>query len=257
MGGNDPINQTTKTCGRLDAVLSVLQKYANDKTQFALVTFDSSRRAVSKNFGINGTEMLAAAGSTDALATICGANGGTNYQDGLLAAESLLQVGRPAATKEVYFISDGAPSPSLTGADVASRLHQSGIVINQQKNEVTIATIMMASTDDSILSQKIASKDLAGKPLHARIAQASQLTDTLAKMANNSIVAASLSIRPIGTTDWTVYDLLAVQQNFGFELPAQILAETDSPEGLEVKYSYREANGKEVNNLGKIVFEHD
>lgn len=253
MSQNDPVVQ--QTCGRLDAVRSVLQKYANEKTQFALVTFQSSRMAVSKNFGKNGDEMLAAAGSSDPLATICGAAGGTNYQDGLLAAETLLQGGRSGATKEVYFISDGAPSLNKTGEDVAARLRQNGITLSNVKSDVTIATIMLAGTDDSILSQKIASAGTDGKPLHARIAQANQLTDTLAKMANNSIVAASLSIRPIGTENWTVTDIMTVQKDFSFELPSQLLNPLTNPDGLEVKFSYREASGKEINNFGKIVFE--
>jgi hypothetical protein len=187
---------------------------------------------------------------------LCNATGDTNYQAALVKAGEILTAGRPLATKEIYFVSDGQPNGGEEGVAEADTLKNVGVNVGSDFLTVTIATVMLGGTDQ-ILEQQIASKDPSGKPLHAYVAQTSQLTKVLTDLAANGIAGGSIKYRPIGTTQYTTLSLLDHVQGFDFTLPSISIGMDQAPNGLEVLLEYYDRHDNRYSSGGKLLWTAD
>lgn len=254
MNDNDP--RVGDTCGRLTAIDAVLSSLpAGGTGRFGLVTFNTLLDRNSTMLFDSRDALFANLAGVGGIAdVVCNAFGGTNYDAGLVKAEELLRTsGRAAATKEIYFISDGQPNPGLEGIPLASSLKTTGVTIGADSIPVTIATIMLAGAD-TVLEQFIASRGPDGKPLHAFVAQISQLTKALADLVSNEVVGAELAWRPIGAAQWNATNLLDHLQGFNFILPSFNINHSEAPQGLEVRYEYFDKHDNRYLSEGKLLW---
>jgi hypothetical protein len=174
---------------------------------------------------------------------ICAMNGGTNYADALSAASTLLLSGRGDATKEIYFISDGAPSAGFDGVSIAETLKTEGLKVGYSNIKTTIVTIMLKGSD-TVLESQIASRDAGGNPLHAKVEQSDVLAQTLADLFTSRIVEATVRYRPRNAADWQEVNVLGMLNGRRFALPPIVLADLEASHseggGLEMQVIYRD-----------------
>jgi uncharacterized protein YegL len=252
MNGNDP--RVGNSCGRLQAIESVMASVSAGNANFAIVTFGSGVTRTSSKLFDNQAGLYADVAGTRGIADVlCDAGGGTNYDAGLTRAAELLQFSREKAGKEVYFVSDGEPNGGQDGIAIATSMKNTGVAINGALHPVTIATVMMAG-QDKVLEKFIASIDSDGKPMHAFVAQTAELAKVLTGLSDNEIVGAELRYRPIGTTEYTFMDLLDHLQGFDFILPSININLEDGSEGLEVVYEYFDKHDNRYTTGGKLLW---
>lgn len=240
MGTNDPV--VNGSCGRLNAVQEVIKRNPGDgSAAFGVVTFDGLVQKKSTAFSVTQDELLTGiSGATEnAVTDFCMIAGGTNYQGALTESTILLKKGRSDATKEIYFISDGAPGDGLEGLAEAELLKTVGLTFGYGKIKTTIVTIMLQGTD-TVLENSIASRDPDGKPLHAQVDRADVLAQTLADLFTNKIVQARVRYRGRGTLDWISTDLMAKLEKNSFELPPVEIRGDQFFNGLEIEFSYHD-----------------
>lgn len=258
MGGttnNDP--RIGDTCGRLQAVESVIAAAPAGSARFGITTFSSTVDATTSGLFETKDQLFANIAPGGNIADVlCAANGSTNYGTGLDRAEVLLKGGRADATKEIYFVSDGQPSDGTAGPAKAQTLKTVGVNIGTEFIPVTIATVMLAGVD-TVLESEMASRDANGKALHAYVAQTGELTKALTDLAANEIVSAELSYRPMGGGDWIALDLMSHLQGYDFTLPPFTIDIEDGAPGLEVLYEYRDRHDHRVATGGKILWTTD
>ena len=250
MNENDP--RVGDSCGRLQAIESVLASVSGGSANFAIATFGTGNTRSSTKLFDNQTALFADIAAGRNIADIlCYADGGTNYNAGLTRAAELLQFSREKAGKEVYFVSDGKPNPGQDGISIASSMKNTGVAINGALHLVTIATVMMAGVDQ-VLEKFIASVDSNGKPMHAFVAQTTELAKVLTDLSDNKIVGAELRYRLIGSIEYTVLNLLDHLQGFDFVLPSINIDLENGSEGLEVEYEYFDKHDNRYTTGGKL-----
>lgn len=259
MRDNDPL--VGGTCGRLNAVQQVIASAtAAGTSRFGVVTFSSGVDATTVGLSTTETELftdLTRGIPANVASVLCATNGSTNYNVGLSQASTLLRMGRPDATKEVYFVSDGQPDPSdQDGVAIAGALKGIGVSVGTKFVPVTIATVMLAGVD-RVMAQSIASKGANGQPLHANVAQTGELTKVLTDLAANDIVSAFFKYRAIGSPDWNEVDILAYMQDFDFTLPPITIDVEDPAAGIEVQYEYKDAHGQLTTTGGMLEWTSD
>lgn len=253
MGTNDPV--VNGSCGRLNAVQEVIKRSPVDgSAAFGVVTFDGIVQKKSSAFAIGKDELLTGISGSpgNAVTDFCKIAGGTNYQAALTEASTLLKKGRTDATKEIYFISDGAPGGGLEGLAEAEQLKIEGLPFGYGKIKTTIVTIMLKGTD-TVLENSIASRDPDGKPLHAQVEQSEVLAQTLADLFSSKIVQARVRYRSRGAADWISEDLMGSLVKNRFELsPVEIRGEQFKT-GLEIEFFYFDnLNQSYLNEAGII-----
>jgi len=233
------------TCGRLDAVKSLIASTPTT-ANFGVVLFSTSANGSSRLYGTQ-DELFQDLAPGGAIQTrLCQANGGTNYRLGLQAASNLFATsGRPDASKEIYFISDGQPDAGANGILEATKL---------RNEKTTIATVLIGSTNE-VLQNSIASEGKNGAKLHAYIDNANQLAATLEELSVNEIETGILKYRSIGGADWTELNLLDHLNGYEFTLPSFNIDEASALEGIEVDYSYFDARGNEFSSGGTILWD--
>jgi len=254
LAGNDP--RINGSCGRLAAMQSVIDSAtAGSNARFAGVTFNGGVATVSPAFASNAQGIF-----TGNLAdVVCAAAGGTNYTASLDRAEQLLLNARPGASKEIYFITDGQPydgaanpleRTNINGVPSAARLHAPP----PAGAGVTIVTVMLGvdAIGNNHLQTLIASKSPAGTPLHANVANASQLAATVTQLAQNDLSIGSVKYRAIGASTWAEFNLLSGRSGNRFALPPITIDVASAPYGLEMEYSYQDKRGKTYSSSGSI-----
>lgn len=246
------------SCGRLTAMRQVLLALAGEGAgvaNFAIVTFNSKLERNSTRLFDNANLLFAELAGTGNIAdVVCNAKAGTNYDAGLTKAGELLATGRPAATKEIYFISDGAPDGGKDGVARAQSLKTIGVTVGATPVPVTIATVMLAGTDE-VLESQIASRDATGKPMHGFVAQTGGLAKVLADLTHNEIIGAEFKYRPLGATKWTSLDLLThLDAEFNFTLPSFKIELSKEPKGIEVQYEYWDKHDNRFSTGGKLLW---
>ena len=252
-----PYNHDPKksdSCGRLAALQTVLGRFAqNGLTRFALLTFNDKVKMTTGTFSTSAANLtsnvLAITGAAKLADVVCAGYGSTNYDDALNGTAQILQSSiDPSTSKEIYFISDGEPDPArYDGIAIADSLKEHG---------VTIATLMLIGDDEGL--KKIASVDQTDptqtRLLHMKVNAADQLADTLSALAQNYLVGGTIKYRVIGADSWVSFDLLAIAQNFHFQLPAFPTDETLAPDGIEVSLDYWDKRGTHLRSIGQLLW---
>jgi hypothetical protein len=260
--GTDPRRVLAdRGCGRLDAIKQVMASIPAGQANFGLNTFSGGTDA--KSSAMFGTEaelfadVVAAAGAADISDVVCAANGGTNYNAGLDQAGATLRGGRADALKEIYFISDGAPT-SGDGIALANSLKTIGVNIGTEFLPVTIATVMLQGTSTTAKDteiKKLSSIDSNGQLLHATAMTADDLAVVLTELSKNELVSGELKYRPIGSADWTTLDVIDHMSDFNFTLPSFSIDLDQAPQGLEVLFEYRDMHDNEYATGGKLLWQ--
>lgn len=252
MSVNDP--RAVDQCARLAATKALIASLPPD-ARFGIVTFNSGLATYSTGLYLDQAQLFKDLSRSRTLADVlCAAEGGTNYNAALGQAAQILQKGRAQATKEIYFLSDGQPDPGNDGVARAQDLKGSGVKIGETAVPATIATVMLAG-EDTVLASNIASKDPAGKPLHAFAADTTELSSILTRLAANDIAAAELRVRAIGDTDFQTYDILGESTDLDFVVPSITIDGDKTSQGVEVVYSYRDKRGHEFSTGGKLTWQ--
>jgi hypothetical protein len=251
MATNDP--PVGNTCGRRQAFEAVVSKL-NPASDFriGLVTFDDDV-VTQSTLHASQASLYAevTAGGVPIEQILCGVGSGTDYKTALTGATASLSAGRAQASKEIYFISDGRPNLTEEGIPEATVLKNTGV--GNPKQKVIIATVMLGGTD-TVLEQSIASRDSDGRPLHAYVAQAANLADSLSKLAQNDIIGGQVKYRAVGTTEWTVVELIPHLNNYEFELPSITLDVAEAPNGIELQYEYFDRRGTKFTSGGVLTW---
>ncbi len=208
MGDNDPLvdvppaGSGKKSCGRLDALNAILDKMPPNITSFAVVTYDDDINYKSKKLYKTKAELFAdlTTGSTPGSPrkvedVICEISGGTTYTAGLTGAKQVLEKGEINATKEIIFLSDGAPSDKPQAKAMAEDLKTNGVTVGGRKQTVSLATVFLGSTVPSPnVLEEMASVDrskIPPKPIYAVAKDAGELADLLGKMIENNKLQGS------------------------------------------------------------------
>ncbi|MBF0441415.1 MAG: VWA domain-containing protein, partial [Oligoflexales bacterium] len=255
---SDP-RRTDGGCGRLDAVSSITEKYGSmGNFQFALTTFSTDTMFEGNSFYGTRDEFFSStirqAKVTDIGDVLCDFTNGTNYNTAFEAARRVLLKGRENATKEIYFISDGAPDPSyLDGIAVASDLKTNGVTINSKKIPVTIATIMLKG-NDTLLRESIATRKPDGTPLHAYVSSSSDLVETLYGLTLFEVTRAEIEYS-IGGAEAVKVDVLSHMDKSTnlYTIPPVTITKADSLIPIPVKYSYWDNKGEVTILSGTLV----
>ena len=230
MNRNDPLENGT--CGRLEALKSVLAGTQNVDARYSIVTFANGVEDTSSNFFVDSTnlfdDIVTASNNGDDIAdVICRANGGTNYRAAFARASGLYIMGsRPQAQQEMYVISDGEPDTNEEGIAVADDLKARGIVVG---------TVMLLG-DDQVLENQIASRDVNNLPFHVKVNMAGDLNDAINGLAEDFATSGGKLRYRIDPADpWVELDIPASGQ----ALTAPISLTLDStPKGLYIEYEY-------------------
>ena len=208
---HDP--QKHGTCGRLEAVRRVLAMVPNDgSARVSLLTFNSSVTAESSGFFTSGDALIAdlerkKGKSIDNI--VCASDGGTDYGEALNGARRMFKkFARGSVQKELYFITDGLPTLQ-NGVKEAVDLRQAGTLI---------APIMLIG-DETILRDKIASRDAQGHPLFRKVEDASKLADALAELSVNQLTKVELRYKPLKSAVWWTSNVRENLNKFEFTLP--------------------------------------
>jgi hypothetical protein len=254
--GTDRPNATTKRCGRIDAVETIISDInaQGGDSKFGIVTFSTIKERASTAMFTDKTNLFAdIASGTTAESVLCAGIDNTSYGAGLSGAEDLLKNGRAGALKEVYFISDGEPTDGTDGNTVATRLKSVGIDIRNKKYPVQIATVMLGSASDTKL-KPLASIDKSGSSLHAIAKDATKLAATLNSLAANEIDDGVIRYRPTGTEKWTEVALKPNMKGFDFVIPAFQMTPDTAPNGLDVGFEYVDHHNNKYSSGGNITW---
>jgi len=208
---HDP--QKNGTCGRLEAVRRVLSMVPNDgSARVSLLTFNSSVTAESSGFFTSGDALIAdleRKKGTSIDRIVCASDGGTDYGEALNGARRMFKkFARGSVQKEIYFITDGLPTLQ-NGIKEAADLRQAGTLI---------APIMLIG-DETILRDKIASRDAQGHPLFRKVEDASKLADALAELSVNHLTKVELRYKPLKSAVWWTSNVRENLNKFAFTLP--------------------------------------
>lgn len=258
---NDNDKRVGNDCGRLLAVKQVIASVTaasgGKDVRIGLATFSSGLDKTSTAMFGTEAELFSNLAPTGNIAdVICATNGGTNYDAGMQRAADLLKGGRAGATKEIYFVSDGQPNAGQDGVAIATQLKATGVNIGSDFITATIATVMLAGRD-TVMEQQIASRDAAGKPLHAFVANTSGLTKVLTDLTANGIAGGEMKYRPVGTTKYAVLSLAGHIQGFEFTLPSITIDPVAAPSGLEVLFEYWDKHDNRYTSGGKLLWSAD
>lgn len=236
MSFNDPL--TNGTCGRLDTMNAIIQSFGGTTgNRFAMLAFSSGNQSTVISSGkFHDTDQTLVAsleasnGNKPIAEVVCNSNRiGTNYNTGFAAAESLVTLGAAKdAGTIIFFVSDGQPLFGQTGEIAANRLKANGAVI---------ATVMVAG-DETVMRDRIASRDSSSNPLHIKVASVSQLTAAITQLAGKTIVPDILRYRPAKTELWNVVNLFPVAGTMDWEQQEIGFAADAYPDGIEVEYLY-------------------
>ena len=244
---NDPV--LNGQCGRERAVLRMLSE-SGAKSRFALVTFSEGVIFSSSSFFSSGEELFADIEVQDTVQNvICGALESTFYDRSLEAAESLFALSGPDTSKEIFFLSDGAPTFEHEGIGEAQNLKLDG---------VTIAAVMLRGAD-LILKDYIASVDGSGDPLFAQVSNANDLEEMFAKLEERSqipLIFSEIGFRPLGLeVPFSKIETLAhVTQEGYFFVPELAIDRSQFEPGIEVYYKYETKDGKKETLWQRIEF---
>lgn len=231
MQANDP--RTGDQCGRLRAVEALIQS-GGPQRSYALITFADtvifSNRQFYDNLSQIKADMTSFGGSADIL---CDAQTTTHYDAALDRARDLFERTEPADFREIYFVSDGAPSEGHAGLAIADEL--------KSEQGITLVAIMLGSRD-RILEDQLASRDRRQQPYFERVDQAGKLTKTLADLAaraENRVVKADVFIKGLTNGMTLSFSGFDYPKGQGFALPPITLDQKKEPLGYEVRYQYR------------------
>jgi len=239
------------TCGRAEAVKSVIQQYeaingSGSNIRFAVTTFGS--RTHDTNLGFHSTfasmgrELVTVSGSSKVEDVLCAMIDRTNYDAGLSASAALFsRAGRSTATKQVFFISDGMPSDG-DGVQIATGMRALG---------TTIATVMLRGDDAKM--KRLASTDSKGNLLHVKVDEAQKIGEALTKLADNRLEGARFRYRIVGSREWTDIDLISsLDDQLRYQLPPLMIDAASLSKGLEVKYEYWDSQNRKVEKTGRL-----
>ncbi len=285
---HDP--EINNSCGRLAALNTTLATLPDNGVQYAIVMFSDTILFQSTKLFSSRDELFAdivkQSGLPTVSNTICTSNSTTDYDSPLTQSKNLLTLGSPDATKEIFFISDGEPNIG-EGKDIAKELKEKGVTLagSNVTVPVTIATIMLGDSDDSVLKNDIASLDQDKQPLHARVKDSQDLAKVLAALATNKIIGGELKFRgfntpqqgedcppknggecPNGQSDctdcngypeqtWTVFQLERMSEDVAFSLPLHDYAVQEVPNGIEVIYTYWDRMMKKFESSGSVYWD--
>ena len=237
------------TCGRYEAIKTIAAQAQQEDIRFGIITFADVIKKTSPGMYAN-LEQLEASLGMPLVNAACAGLGGTNFTAAMRAAESMFNNhSRPEAlAKDIFFVSDGDPQPaSSNGIAEATSMKNKG---------VRIATALLqgnSTTNPALLRDSIASKDETGAPIHATVANASQLASSLAALAVNKIVSARMKFQPIGgTTGWTDVDLFPHLTGNMFKYEAFKVSLATAPNGIEAIFTYSDKYGNIVENQGEL-----
>lgn len=261
MGVNDPYipdaaNPGHYTCGRLEALRALLDKMPAATSSFGIALFSDDVEGASTQMFTDRQALLAdIAQGGDIEDQICQYLGGTYYAEGLSAAKTLLATSRLDATKEIYFLTDGAPTDASDAERVATDLRTNGVTIGTEARPVTIATIMLGRTSDTFLRDKIASKDAAGLPYHVVANNAGDLAGALDTLADSQLAGAHIlhGADPlVGTlAEIDVMPFFDAATN-KFQLPDMPLSIDSRQTGYVMTFEYWDTNGHRFTVNGKL-----
>ena len=257
MAENDPSDGIfNKTCGRFQAIENAVAKLSGEDVLFGVGTFteqkETSSRGLFRDKESLFTDLDDQEYFADAAGIICSSSGDTSFDVALETAEQILSFGRPNATKEIFFISDGKPEPEQEdGQHLARRLKSQGISIDNIHTPVSIATIFIKNDftpgDDDWL-KKLASRaqgNRQDKLLHFPLTEVDELIDTLTQLAINPVNRINVNIRYANQHSFTSYDVTDYIDNYGnFLLPAGTVDSQLDDSGLEVVIEYWDSWGK-------------
>lgn len=254
--GNDKLKNST--CGRLAAVEAIVNNIGSqgNDARFAIVTFSNSIKAQSTAMFADKKSLYAdISGSKELSAVLCQSDGGTAYGQGMSGAEKILSSSRSVATKEIYFISDGAPEDGSDGADIAQRLKTTGVSIKDKSMPVQVASILLGNQTDGAKLKELASVGVDAKPLYALATDASQLASTLSALAANDIDSGTIKYRAIGSTTWTEVSLKGLIKDYNFSIPAFNASTQTAPLGLEASFEYRDLHNNVYSSGGTLKWQ--
>ena len=209
---HDPL--VNNTCGRLEAIRSVLNMLPKDGTaRVSLLTFNTDVVKRANGFFFNEQDLfnnLDPSNHGRKIADIvCRAEGGTHYDAPLNGAKELLAKARPDAQKEVFFITDGEPELGSDGSQEAQNLRQLG----------TLITGIMLQGDEHKMANQIVSRDPHGQPFIRKVEQARELAAALADLTINHLTKVELRYKPASTAVWWTADVSQELREFAFRLP--------------------------------------
>lgn len=253
MSANDPL--INGSCGRLDTMRAIMQSFSGGTgNRFGLVSFSSGNQSTVTSSGkfFDSDQALISAletskGGKPIHEVICDSNRlGTNYNTGFATAESLIRLdaAKDAGTI-IFFVSDGKPLFGQTGEAAAARLKANGVLI---------ATVMVKG-DESVMRDRIASRDGKGAPFHMKVDNISQLTNAISQLASRTIVPDVIRYRAINTDAWTALNLYPSPLSIEWTVPEIIFDKNTYPDGIEVEYLYflPDTTGKETLS-GTLMF---
>ena len=233
---NDPI--INNSCGRLDAVRKMMES-AGEKTNYAIVTFSETILFTSSNFHNTKEGLLNELGGEDtAYQVVCNAQASTFYDIALDSAATLYASSDVNSAKELFFISDGAPSNGHEGIESALAL---------KDDDVTIAAIMLKGSD-LILKDKIASQDINGKPLFAKVSKPAKLADIFRSLAEKSrvgVITAEIGFKSFDETEFQILDIKSHIEDSQFQIPEISISKDLIDVGLDVYYKFKMKDGSE------------
>lgn len=245
MAANDPI--VSGSCERLRAVEALMASGGPSKS-YAIVTFSDAVVDSSTGFYDDPKELFASIDPNASRADIlCNALGSTFYDLALDRGLTLYQEAAYAPFRELYFVSDGAPSATHEGLGQAQLLRDAG---------VTIGAIMLDGVDQ-VLESDIVSLGPDGRPLFRRVDEADALTQTLedlAAAAENRVLAARFLKKAISTGQVEELNVLDYAKGSAFSLPALSIAPDLEAIGYELLFWYRKAGGDEVSMQSRILW---
>ncbi len=237
--GYDPM--VNGTCGRMEAVRSIINAGSSSDVRYGIVTFDKDLQESSSALFSDPQDLFDDVVSSSGYSTIeevlCAGIDGTNYENALVKAKDLLDSNSfVGSQREIYFLSDGEPADGDEGKDVAADLHK----------DTTIASVMIGNGTDTILKNNIASKDSNGNPLHRRASDVDDLSRTLIDLTKNYIAEAQLVF------DSVVKDFTSNLNGYEFAFGGYKLDAEVTESGLEVEFRYRDRFGTTQTKTGKL-----
>ncbi|MBM4253133.1 MAG: VWA domain-containing protein [Deltaproteobacteria bacterium] len=241
---HDPMRNGS--CGRMEAVRHVLAKLpADGSARVSLITFNSRVTAKSSEFHTNGATLFADLESSTRRPianVLCAADGETDYAAALSTAGKMLdKFGRTHVQREIYFVTDGIPTVR-DGVREAWALKADGVMI---------APIMLIG-DESILRDKIASRDSSGQPFFRKVAEANELPRALADLAVSKLVSVQLKYRAVGKSNWESVNLVSKLQGYSFGL-APLQFDMTLGDGFEMRLETLDNRGRKTEVEGVLM----
>lgn len=239
------------SCGRLQAINAVTAKMSQEgDVRFGIAIFAPSFVASSRGFFASRDELysdiLSNTGKSNILDVICSGKLGTDYNDGLAAAQSIINsAARQEADVTIVFVSDGKPLFEQNGQMFSQSLKENGV------NILTVAV----KGNESVLRDQVASRDQKGYPLHRRIGSVNDLGNTILELTSATTRTATLGFRPFGTGPWNVMKVMG-DESLEFNATPVAITIADNPKGIEVFYEYRgPADQGKVKAKGQLTWE--